>query len=199
MQKSNIYKICGAIGIIGCVAVVSANLLGIAVHEEHDPISDTISMLAIGKYGWIQDWGLDLLAMGYLALSIGLYTWKREGTKWIISLIILVLIGITLVLIAEHNQYAGRPGYNIHRELVYTLAGLFLVLTILISFDLKYLRSFLKRFSLWIVALWFIFAPFLMLIPDSLDGAYERLICTLLVVWPATISYQLFKFQDHNS
>nr|MBI1229723.1 DUF998 domain-containing protein [Cytophagales bacterium] len=201
MQKSIIYKICGGLGIIGCVAVIAADLAGIAVHEKHDPISDTISMLAIGKYGWIQDWGLDMLAVGYLALAIGLCTWKRKGAKWIISLIIIVLISINLVLIAEHNQYAGRPGYtgyNIHRELVYILAGLFLVLPILISFELKSLKPFLKRFSLWIAALWLIFAPFLMLIPDTLDGAYERLICTLLVIWPATVSYQLMKFQGPN-
>ncbi|MBZ9730310.1 DUF998 domain-containing protein [Salegentibacter sp. JZCK2] len=199
MQKSLIYKICGALGIFGCFVVIAADLIGIALHEKHDPISDTISMLAIGKYGWIQDWGLDILALGYFALAVGLFTWKRSGTKWIISLIILVLISINLVFIAEHNQYAGRPGYNIHRELVYILAGLFLVLTILISFDLKYLKPFLKRFSFWIAALWLIFAPVLTLIPDSLDGAYERIVCSLLVIWPTVVSYHLYKFSGSES
>lgn len=178
---------------MGCVAVIAGDIIGIAVHEKHDPISDTISMLAIGKYGWIQDWGLDLLAVGFLAVATGLYTWKRKGIKWIISLIILVLISVDLVLIAEHNQYAGKPGYTIHRELVYILAGLFLILNILISFKLKSLKPFLKRFSLWIAALWLILAPLLPLIPDSWDGAYERLVSTLIVVWLAVISYHLFK------
>ncbi len=199
MEKSVIYKICGALGIMGSFVVVASDLIGIAVHEKHDPISDTISMLAIGKYGWIQDWGLDILALGYLALAVGLYTWKRKGIKWIISLIILVLISINLVLIAEHNQYAGRPGNNIHRELVYILAGLFLISTVLISFDLKSLKPFLKRFSLWVASLWLIFAPLLTLIPDTLDGAYERLICSLLVVWPAVVSYQLYNFSGSES
>ncbi len=199
MQKSLIYKICGGLGIFGCFVVLAADLIGIALHEKHDPISETISMLAIGKYGWIQDWGFDMLALGYFALAIGLFTWKRKGIKWIISLIILVLISINLVFIAEHNQYAGRPGYNIHRELVYALAGLFLVLTILISFDLKSLKPFLKRFSLYVAGLWLISAPLLPLIPDSWDGAYERLTCTLLVVWPAYISYHLYKLPDSES
>jgi len=141
---------------------------------------------------------LNLLALGYFALAVGLYTWKRGGTKWIISLIILVIISIDLVFIAEHNQYTGRPSYNIHIELVYLLAGLFLILTILISFDLKQLRPFLKRFSLWIASLWLISAPFLPLIPDTLDGAYERIICTLLVVWPAVISYNLLKISRNS-
>lgn len=177
---------------MGCVAVIAGDIIGIAVHEKHDPISDTISMLAIGKYGWIQDWGLDLLALGFLAVATGLYNWKRKGTKWIISLIILVLISVDLVLIAEHNQYAGRPGYTIHRKLVYILAGLFLLLNIMISFDLKSLKPYLKRFSFWIASLWLIFAPLLPLIPDSWDGAYERLVSTLLVVWLAVVSYHLF-------
>lgn len=145
LKKSIIYKVCAAIGIIGCIAVIAGDIIGIAVHEKHNPISDTISMLAIGKYGWIQDWGLDIQALGYFALGIGLYTWKRKGAKWLISLVILVLISIDLILIAEHNQYAGRPGYTIHRTLVYILAGLFLILNILISSDLKSLKPFLKK------------------------------------------------------
>ena len=199
MQKSIIYKICGAIGIFGCVAVIASDFIGIAVHEKHDPISNTISMLAIGKYGWIQDWGLDLLAIGFLALAIGLYTWKRTGVKWIISLFILVFISTDLILIAEHNQYAGRPGNTIHRKLVYILAGLFLILNFLISSDLKSLRPYLKKFSLWIGFLWLISAPLLPFIPDSWDGAYERLICTMLVVWPAVVSYHLFKISGSES
>ncbi|CAM4319642.1 DUF998 domain-containing protein [Gillisia hiemivivida] len=199
LQKSIIYKVCGVVGIIGCIAVIASDIIGIAVHEKHDPISDTISMLAIGKYGWIQDWGLDILALGYFALAIGLYTWKRKDAKWLISLIILVLISIVLVFIAEHNQYAGRPGHNIHRKLVYALAGLFLILNFLISSDLKLLAPFLKKFSLWIAALWLISAPLLPLIPDSWDGAYERLVCTLLVVWPVVVSYHLFKLSSSES
>lgn len=199
MQKSIILKICGALGIFGCAAVIASDIIGIALHEKHDPISDTISMLAIGKYGWIQDWGLDILALGFFALAVGLYIWKHKGVKWIISLIILVLISIDLVLIAEHNQYAGRPGYTIHRKLVYILAGLFLLLNIISSFHLKYLKSSLKKFSLWIAFLWFISAPLLPLIPDSWDGAYERMVSTLLVVWPTVISYHLYKIPEKET
>ncbi|APG59872.1 DUF998 domain-containing protein [Christiangramia salexigens] len=196
MKKSLIYKICGILGILGCVGVLAGDIIGIALHEAHDPISDTISMLAIGKYGWIQDYGLDLLAVGYMALAIGLYNWKSTGTKWIISLIILAIIGIDLVIIAEHNQYAGRPGYTIHRKLVYLLAGLFLALNFLIYKDLSSLKPCLKKFSLYIGFLWLIFAPFFPLIPDGWDGAYERLACTLLVIWPGVVSFHLIRTAD---
>jgi hypothetical protein len=199
MSKSLIYKICGSLGILASFAVVASDIIGIAVHEKHDPISDTISMLAIGKYGWIQDLGLDIFALGFVALAAGLYAWKRDGIKWLVSLVLLVFLGVDLVLIAEHNQYAGRPGYNIHRELVYILAGLFLVVTFLIGYDLQYLKTYLKKFSHRIAFLWLILAPLLPWVPDSWDGAYERLVTSLLVVWLSTVSYRLFKLRDTST
>lgn len=188
-----IYKISGLIGVIGCIAVLAGDVIGIIVHEKHDPISDTISMLAIGKYGWIQDWGLDIFALGCMALAIGLFSLKSTGGKWLFSLLLLVFLGVNILLIAEHNQYAGRPGENIHRTLVYILAGLFLMLNILISYDINILRQGLKKFSRWVAFLWLILAPLLPLIPDNWDGAYERVVCLLLVVWSATVAYYLLK------
>ena len=199
MQKFLIYKICGALGILGCVGVIAGDIIGIIVHEKHDPISDTISMLAIGKYGWIQDWGLDFLAVGFLALAIGLYCWKQNGVKWIASLIVLVLISGNLILIAEHNQYAGRSGNSIHRELVYIFAALFLILNYLIVSDLKNLKHVLKKFSLWTGTLWLMFAPLLPFIPDAWEGAYERLVSSLIVIWLSVVSYQVFKLPEHTS
>lgn len=192
MNKELIYKISGVIGILGCLGVLSGDIIGIIVHEAHNPIGNTISMLAIGKYGWIQDWGLDILAVGFLALALGLFTWKRSGTKWIISLILLVLIAVDIILIAEHNQYAGRPGYTIHRKLVYAFALLFPALLILISFDLKNVKPYLKKFSFWIAGLWLVFAPLMPLMPTNIEGAYERLVSSMVVIWLGIVSYHLY-------
>ncbi len=155
MSKKFIYKTCGVIGILGCVAVLAADLIGIALHEAHNPIKNTISMLAIGKYGWIQDLGLDILAIGFFALAIGLYTWKSSGTKWIIGLIILVLISVDLIMIAEHNQYAGRPGDKIHRKLVYALALLFPAVVLLNKFRSKIIKTLSEKIlflDCWLMA-----------------------------------------------
>lgn len=194
------YKITGALGIFGCFAVIAADLIGIALHEAHDTIADTISMLAIGKYGWIQDLGLDLLGIGFLALAIGLYLWKKSGAAWIIGLILLVLIAADLILIAEHNQYAGRPGYKIHRKLVYILAIFFPSLLFTLSGALEKIKPFLKKFSRGIAIAWLLTAPLMPFIPNSLDGAYERLVSTLIVVWLGTVSYCLYRLkrQSHH-
>ena len=198
MNINHIYKITGATGILGCFAVIATDIIGIALHEAHDPIADTISMLAIGKYGWIQDLGLDILAVGFLALAIGLYYIKRSGTKWLISLGISLLIAAVLILIAEHNQYAGKTGFTLHRKLVYTLALLFPALLFTISSGLQNIKSFLKNFSRWVAGIWLVLAPLLPLMPNSLDGAYERLVSSLIVIWLGTVSYQLYHLKSNN-
>lgn len=193
MKTSTIYKLATVLCLFGCFAVIAADIIGIILHEEHNPFKNTISMLAIGKYGWIQDLGLDFLAMGYVALAIGLFTWKKNNVRWLIGLVVMVLIGADLVMIAEHNQYAGRPGEKIHRKLVYILAGLFLILHILVYPYLKSLKPFLKKFTIRVGVLWLLLAPLLPLMPDDINGAYERFICSLLVIWPAVVSYYLWK------
>jgi hypothetical protein len=37
MQKPIIYKLCGAVGIIGCIAAIAGDIIGIAVHEKQIP------------------------------------------------------------------------------------------------------------------------------------------------------------------
>lgn len=181
---------------LGCVAVLASDVIGIMVHEKHDPISDTISMLAIGKYGWIQDTGLDLLGLGYLALAAGCFTRKRSGARWMVIVVITALIGTDIILIAEHNQYAGRPGTNIHMTLVYILTGLFLILNVLGSFGPDGARLIPRHFSAWMAVLWLLLAPALPFIPDGWNGAYERLVGTLLVIWPAVVAWRLYRLAE---
>lgn len=53
-----------------------------------------------------------------IACAIGLYAWGLGVTKWKIGTFLLFLLGVDVVLIAEHNQYAGRErvGASIHRR-----------------------------------------------------------------------------------
>lgn len=193
MNKQILYKITGIVGLLGCFAVLLTDIIGIIVNEKHNPIDDTISMLAIGPNGWIQDLGIDFFAAGFIALAIGLYAWKKDGTRWLIGLGILVLIGADLFMIAEHNQYAGDKEDTLHRKLVWIMAGLFLFINMLLYPGLQQLKPYLKKLCYWVGGLWLVFAFVFPLIPDSIEGAYERIVCVLLVVWPAAVSYELYQ------
>jgi hypothetical protein len=194
-SPSRLSRICGILGLVGCVAALLANLIGIIVVEQHDPISQTISMLAIGKYAWIQDVGLDLFAVGTIALGFGLHQWHLGGSRWTAGTVMLLLLGVDVFLIAEHNQYIGREGVGaaIHIYCVYALYLLFSSATLLLSFRLKKISHSWFRFSLGTFVVWLILAPIFFPFPTQWDGAYERFVALIMLTWVGAMSWLLMR------
>jgi hypothetical protein len=193
MKQQSLLRICGVIGLLGCFGAIAANIVGIILVEQHNPISETISKLAIGKYAWIQDLGLDLFAATILATAIGLYTLRLESIRWKIGTALLVLLSIDVVLIAEHNQYAGRAGVgaSIHIQCVYALGLLFALATFLLAFGLRKVSRTWYRFSLGTSILWTVLGPIFFWVPTLWDGAFERFVALIMVTWFAAISWLL--------
>ena len=194
-SSNKLALICGIIGIFGCISVILADIIGIIVVEEHNPISETISALAITKSAWIQDLGLDLYAVAMFACALGLFQWNLGGRKWKIASVLLVLLGIDIILIAEHNQYAGREGIgaSIHIQCVYALAVLFAAITLLLSFDLRRIGRNWYRYSMGTALVWIVLAPIFFFVPNNINGAYERFISLITIAWVAAISWLLIK------
>lgn len=189
MEQQSLLRICGVIGLLGCFGAIAANIVGIILVEQHNPISK----LAIGKHAWIQDLGLDLFAGTILATAIGLYTLRLEPIRWKIGTALLVLLSIDVVLIAEHNQYAGRAGVgaSIHIQCVYALGLLFALATFLLAFGLHKVSRIWYRFSLGISILWTVLGPIFFWVPTRWDGAFERFVALIMVTWFAAISWLL--------
>ena len=194
-SSSKLSLICGFIGIFGCFAVIITDIIGILLVDDHNPISETISALAIEKYAWVQDTGLDFYAVGMIACAIALYNWKLGGTKWKIGTVLLLLLGIDVILIAEHNQYAGREGVgaSIHIQCVYALAVLFAALTLLLASGLRKVGHNWYRFSIGTGIVWIVLAPIFFFVPTNIDGAYERFISLIMIAWVAAISWLLIQ------
>lgn len=195
LSGSPLFLICGIIGIIGCIAATATDIIGIIVVKDHNPISETISSLAIEKSAWIQDIGLDFYAAGMIACGIGLYVWNLDGLRWKIGTVLLGLLGIDVILIAEHNQYAGREGVgaSIHIQCVYALAVLFAAITLLLSFGLRRVGRNWYRYSLGTAIVWTVLAPIFFFVPTNIDGAYERFISLITISWVAAISWLLIR------
>ncbi|WP_019507775.1 DUF998 domain-containing protein [Pleurocapsa sp. PCC 7319] len=195
LSGSPLLKICGVIGIIGCIAAIATDIIGIIVVKDHNPISETISSLAIEKSAWIQDMGLDFYAAGMIACGIGLYVLNLNGLRWKIGSVLLGLLGIDVILIAEHNQYAGREGVgaSIHIQCVYALAVLFAAITLLLSFGLRRIGRNWYRYSLGTAIVWTVLAPIFFFVPTNIDGAYERFISLITISWVAAMSWLLIK------
>ena len=194
-SSNKLSLVCGIVGIFGCLSVIIADIIGIIVVEKHNPISETISALAITKSAWIQDLGLDLYAVAMFACAIGLYQWNLGGLRWKIASILLGLLGIDIILIAEHNQYAGREGIgaSIHIQCVYALAVLFAAITFLASFSLRRVGRNWYRYSMGTALVWVVLAPIFFFVPTSINGAYERFISLITISWVAAISWLLIR------
>lgn len=194
-MQSKLVRTCGLLGLIGCVGIVATNIIGIMVVEQHNPIRETISNLAGGKYAWIQDLGLDLFGVGLIACAIALYVLNLDGWKWKTGAVLLGLLGLDVFVIAEHNQYANQdtPGTVIHLYAVYVLGLLFTLASFLLAFGLKKIDRFWFRFSLYISIIWLICGPTFFIVPTSWDGAYERFAALILIAWVAGISVLLIR------
>lgn len=195
-ERSKLSWLCGLVGLVGCVAAIVTDIIGSIVVHKHNPISDTISSLAIEKAAWIQDTGLDLFAAGLIACAIALYAWRLGKLKWKAGTAMLVLLGVDILLIAEHNKYAGRPdvtGAAIHIYCVYALGILFTLAPLLLAFGLCKVSRKWYQLSLGTAIAWGILSPIFFFIPTNWDGAYERFLALIMIGWVAAISLLLFQ------
>lgn len=180
--------------------VTLANLVGIIV-KSHNPVSQTISRLAIGEYAWIQDLGLDAYAIGIFALTIGLYLSLDKTWRTLSGFVLLILLSVDILLIAEHNQYLGRPGRGeaIHIYLVYALYALVALIPMLLAKALSVFGERWRRRS-WIFAtLWLVLAPFFFVVPDNINGGVERLLALFLLFGVGFTGWQLMVTQSQES
>lgn len=191
----NLSVTCGILALIGCLGVVVGQVVGLIVVEQHNPISETISKLAIGPYAWIQDLGLDFFAGGAVACGVGLYAWNLGRTGWKVGSFSLIVLGAVVILIAEHNQYAGGDGRGaaIHRYLVYAFGVLFACATGLTAKGLERIHPRWKWGNWAFTLVWVISAPIFYFVPTAWDGAYERMLGLIVLVWTLAIAGLLLR------
>lgn len=136
-MKPNAIKLGGIAVIIGCISVVIADVIGILVYEDHNPIKQTISQLAHGKYAYIQDIGLTLFGVGIIGASLALYLLKSDSKMWIVGAILLGLSGVNTIILAEFNQFAGQPGTMTHIVLAISIGVLFSISSFVLGVRFK--------------------------------------------------------------
>lgn len=196
------FRNCGIFGIVGSLVVVIADFIGIAVVDGYNPITQTISNLAIGRYGWIQDVGLNLYGISLFILAIALWRWNLGDWRWRLGAALLFLIGIDILVISEYDRYAKDPnsfGRMVHLYAVYVLGVLLPTACFLFSFGLRKVGRKWRYFSWAIAALWIVCGPPFFRIPTNYDGLYERFVAMILLCWTVTISWLVFEHGVANS
>jgi hypothetical protein len=123
--KQQLLKYGEIVLIIVSTSIVVADIVGILMVEDQDPIRQTISQLTHSKYSYIQDIGLTVFEIGIL-LGMALYVWKSNFTMLKLGAFLLSIIGICIVVLAEFNQFAGKPGTTNHIVLAVVIGLLYL-------------------------------------------------------------------------
>lgn len=177
----------------GCFSVVITDIIGTIAVDGYNPVSQTISSLAITDKAWIQDSGLDLFGLSFAACAAGFFYMNLGGWKWKVGTFFLLLLAVDIVLIAEHNKYAGREGVGaaIHIYCVGVLGVLFMLAPWWLAYGLQKIDPRWYRASLGCAIAWTILSPLFFFTPNGWDGAYERFISAIMIGWVAGASWLL--------
>lgn len=194
LSSAKILTICGFIGFLGCFGVVITDIIGTIVVDGYNPISQTISDLAINRKAWIQDVGLNLFAASFAACGIGFLILNMGGWKWKAGSISLFVLAVDILVISEFDKYADADsfGSTVHFACVIVLAIVFTLMLLLTAGGLSRVSQGWRFFNLATAFIWAATAPFFFVVSNSWNGAYERALSLIVIVWVAKASKLVF-------
>lgn len=194
LSRSTILKLCGFVGFLGCFSVVITDVIGVLVVDGYNPVSQTISDLAIDRKAWIQDMGLNLFAVSFAACGTGFLLLKRGDWKWKAGSCLLFVLAADILIISEFDRYADLDsfGSTVHFACVIVLAVVFTLMLILTANGLPKLGRRWRLFNLALAFLWAATAPFFFVVSDSWNGLYERLLSLIVIAWVLSASRLLW-------
>lgn len=190
-NRNRLFRYAGIAVIAGCLFALFADILGILVYEDHNPVRQTISQLAHGKYAYIQDIGLLLFGLGILAAGTALYVWKPKSAKWQWGSILLIIMGVCVGVLAEFNDFAGEPGTTIHIVLAVLIGILFAVCTFVLGMAFKKISKNWYAASIGIGTAFLLACSGFLFISKAYEGAYERGVALLVLLWFIIMGYHL--------
>lgn len=184
----------GIVGIGGCLAAAAGNIIGSIVVPNHDWISDTISDLAAGRYEIIQDAAMYGFAASLIACALGAAHLHRGGWRWNTGTFSLSFLAACVIIIGARNEYGDNDdeGFEAHIYLVYALGLLFAAVFFAMAECLSDNFPWFRKLSYGCGILWVIGCPFFMMMSTSWDGAFERGLGLILLVWTSAFSLILF-------
>lgn len=191
--NKQLLKSVGCIAFLGIIALVLGNVIGSIVVPGHDWVADTVSDLAAGKYEIIQDVALYGYAGSLIACAIGAAHYHCDGTRWNIGIGCLALLAMCVVIIGARNEYgdSDSEGIVIHIYVVYGLGLLFAALFVVMGYGMSAVAKLYGYVSYVCAALWIVGAPAFFFMPTGYDGAFERGLGGITIIWVTAFSWML--------
>ncbi|WP_299613649.1 DUF998 domain-containing protein [uncultured Tateyamaria sp.] len=191
----------GIIAILGSILMVLGNIVGSIVVPNHDWVADTVSDLAAGRYEIIQDVALYGYAAAVMACAVGAAHLHQDGTRWNLGIGCLALLVMCIIIIGARNEYGDQDneGVVIHIYVVYVIGFLFAALFLLMGRGMAMVARRYALISYVCAALWIFGAPIFFFMPTGYDGAYERGLGVITVVWVVSFSWMLISVGREKS
>lgn len=190
-SDSAFLKFCAALAVFGVLAMLGGNIVGSIVVPNHDPVADTISDLAAGRYEIIQDVALYGYAAGFIALALALANLHTQSKRWSLGIVSLVTIAALIIVIGARNEYGDNDseGVVIHIYLVYGLGVLLAIAPFALARGLSEIGAGFGFAARLFGGLWLLSAPVFFFLPTAYDGAYERGLGILASLWVLNVAY----------
>ncbi|MCF6445863.1 DUF998 domain-containing protein [Nereida sp. MMG025] len=187
-------RICAIIGALGVLAMLAGNVIGTIVVPGHDPMADTISDLAAGRYEIIQDIALYGYAAGFFALALGLSNIHTRDRRWTLGIFAIALMAACLTVIGARNEYGDgdSSGVVIHIYLVYALGALLVIAPFALASGLSRIARGYGIAARAFGVAWIFAAPVFFVLPTQYDGGYERALGVLASLWVLSLAHALW-------
>lgn len=175
-NEPNLMIALGWAAIAGCAIFIVTITIADFVVPDHNLFADTISDLGAGKFEFIVDTGIYAYSSSMICIALLLAHVHLGGAKWSFAIIGFAAIGLIVFLIGARNEYGDGDdeGVVIHIYLVYALGALMAVVPWLCAEGAGRVGAFYRRGLMGLCALWTVSAPVFFILPDSVDGIYER-------------------------
>lgn len=162
--------------------IVTALALQILAADVNNPVEQSISELALGRFGTFMDVAFFAFGIGSLALAFGLY---RSVYNALVAPLLLAVAGVLWFLLGVFQTGSGVAGPAIHGGVA--SASFLLILVVMFLFARRFRgdarwRSFALPTSIWaIVAAGALFS--IPLLGEEVFGLSERVFVAVFVSW----------------
>lgn len=175
-HEPNLVAALGLFSVLGCVILIASILVADFVVPNHDWMADTISDLGAGRYEFIVDIGIYAFSASLISIALLAAHVHVGGQRWSLGIVSFALIGLLVFLIGARNEYGDNDsdGVVIHIYLVYALGVLFTVAPLLMAEGAAKFSGRYKAIMIGLAVLWAVSAPVFFLLPNTIDGVYER-------------------------
>lgn len=195
-ERPELLILCGALGLVGGIAMVVGVVILQTITPDHDPIKNTISDLSRGDLAIWMDmfWyanaaGLVALALGSAHLHLGRWAWSA-GT---IALALISMDVVMLTLWDEFGTTSDAEALSVHTRLAMVLFPLFLAGPLLMAGAIARVGQVYRWLFISSAGLWAVFALVYFYGPDPVDGLMERIAGACTLLWTLPLSWIFLK------